>query len=187
MNNRINFLKESIKNLKTLGTVTPSSRFLAERMLKGIDFSKVEVLVELGPGNGAITKLILQKLPANATLICFEINDNFYKELSQIENKQLIVVKSSAEKIEEELKKLNFNKTCHIISSLPLTIIPEEVTDEILEKSFHVLADNGTFIQFQYSLTYFKKLKNVFNQSISLGFEPLNFPPAFVYHCKKVG
>ncbi|WP_373942033.1 hypothetical protein OEG92_01175 [Polaribacter sejongensis] len=70
---------------------------------------------------------------------------------------------------------------------MPLTIIPEEVTDEILEKSFHALADNGTFIQFQYSLTYFKKLKNVFNESISLGFEPLNFPPAFVYHCKKVG
>ncbi|WP_373942032.1 hypothetical protein OEG92_01170 [Polaribacter sejongensis] len=104
MNNRINFLKESIKNLKTLGTVTPSSRFLAERMLKKIDFSKVEVLVEFGPGNGAITKLILEKLPINATLICFEINDCFYNELSEIKNKQLIVVKSSAEKIEEELK-----------------------------------------------------------------------------------
>ena len=186
MNNRINFLKESIKNLKTLGTVTPSSRFLAERMLKGIDFSKVNVLVEFGPGNGAITKLILQKLPPHATLICFEINDNFYRQLLEIDNPQLIVVKSSAEKIEEELNKLNFDKTCHIISSLPLTIIPEEVTNEILEKSFHVLENKGTFIQFQYSLRYFKKLKNVFNQSISLDFEPLNFPPAFVYHCKKV-
>ena len=96
------------------------------------------------------------------------------------------MVKSSAEKIEEELNKLNFDKTCHIISSLPLTIIPEEVTNEILKKSFHVLENKGTFIQFQYSLRYFKKLKNVFNQSISLDFEPLNFPPAFVYHCKKV-
>ncbi|WP_252191120.1 class I SAM-dependent methyltransferase [Polaribacter sp. Q13] len=180
-------MKESIKNLKTLGTVTPSSRFLAERMLKKIDFSKVEVLVEFGPGDGVITKLILEKLPKNATLICFEINDNFYDQLSDIKNKQLVVVKSSAEKIGEELKKLNFHKTCHIISSLPLTIIPEEVTNEILEKSFDVLEDNGTFIQFQYSLTYFKKLKSMFNQSISLGFEPLNFPPAFVYHCKKVG
>ncbi|WP_343330941.1 class I SAM-dependent methyltransferase [Polaribacter staleyi] len=186
MNNRINFLKESFKNLKTLGTVTPSSRFLAARMLKGIDFSKVEVLVEFGPGNGAITKLILEKLPKNATLICFEINENFYNQLSQIKNKQLIVIKSSAEKIEEELKKFNFNKTNHIISSLPLTIIPEEITNEILKKSFLALEDKGTFIQFQYSLTYFKKLKTVFNQSISLGFEPLNFPPAFVYHCKKV-
>lgn len=187
MINRIKFLKESFKNLKTLGTVTPSSRFLAERMLKEIDFTKVEVLVEFGPGNGAITKLILEKLPANAILLCFEINDNFYNQLSEIKNKQLVVVKSSAEKIEEELKKLNLDKTCHIISSLPLTIIPEAVTNEILKKSFHVLENNGTFIQFQYSLTYFKKLKNVFNQSISLGFEPLNFPPAFVYHCKKVG
>ncbi|MEE9407887.1 MAG: rRNA adenine N-6-methyltransferase family protein [Polaribacter sp.] len=186
MNSRISFLKESIRNLKTLGTVTPSSRFLAERMLKKIDFSKVEVLVEFGPGNGAITKLILEKLPANATLICFEINDNFYKQLSEIKNPQLVIIKSSAEKIEEELNKLNFNKANHIISSLPLTIIPEEITNEILAKSLYVLENKGTFIQFQYSLTYYKKLKSVFNQAISLDFEPLNFPPAFVYHCKKV-
>ncbi|MCI2228791.1 methyltransferase [Polaribacter sp. MSW13] len=183
---RINFLKESIKNLKTLGTITPSSRFLAGRMLKNIDFSKVDVLVELGPGNGAITKHILKKLPAKATLICFEINDNFYNQLLQINNSQLVVVKSSAEKIEEELKKLNFTKTDHIISSLPLTIIPDEISNQILKKSFQVLENNGNFIQFQYSLTYFKKLKEVFNQSISLEFEPLNIPPAFVYHCKKV-
>ncbi len=186
MVSRINFLKESIKNLKTLGTITPSSRFLAERMLKKIDFSKVNILVELGPGNGAITKFILDRLPKNATLICFEINDNFYNQLLKIKNPNLIVVKSSAEKIEEELKKLNFNKADHIISSLPLTIIPDLVTDEILKNSFNALSKNGTFIQFQYSLTYFKKLKKVFNKSISLDFEPLNIPPAFVYRCKKV-
>ena len=63
MTNRINFFKEAIKDLKTSGTVTPSSRFLVDRMLKRIDFSKVNVLVELGPGNGAITALILKKIP----------------------------------------------------------------------------------------------------------------------------
>ncbi|ARV06600.1 ribosomal RNA adenine dimethylase [Polaribacter sp. SA4-10] len=186
MTSRIKFFKEAVKNLKTLGTVTPSSRFLANRMLKEIDFSKVEVLVELGPGSGAITKHILNNLPPNATLICFEINETFYSQLLEIKHTQLIVIKSSAEKIEEELNKLGFSKTCHIISSLPLTIIPEVVSSEILDKSFQVLENGGTYIQFQYSLTYFKKLKTVFNKSISLDFEPLNLPPAFVYRCKKV-
>lgn len=186
MTSRIKFFKEAVKNLKTLGTVTPSSRFLANRMLKEIDFSKVEVLVELGPGSGAITKHILNNLPPNATLICFEINETFYNQLQKIKHPQLIIIKASAEKIEEELNKLGFLKTCHIISSLPLTIIPYVVSSEILDKSFQVLENGGTYIQFQYSLTYFKKLKTVFNKSISLDFEPLNLPPAFIYRCKKV-
>jgi len=155
-------------------------------MLRKIDFQKAEVLVELGPGNGAITNYILESLAPNATLICFEINDNFYHQLKKIEHPQLIVLKASAEKIEEELAKLNIHKLCCIISSLPLTIIPDEVSDEILKNSYKILENNGTFIQYQYSLTYYKKLKKVFKEAISLEFEPLNIPPAFIYHCKKV-
>jgi phospholipid N-methyltransferase len=186
LTNKIIFFKEVVKNLKTLGTVAPSSRFLASRMLKEINFSEVDVLVELGPGNGIITKHILERLPPKAILICFEINDNFYLQLLKVKNPQLVVIKSSAEKIKDELNLLGFKKTNHIISSLPLTIIPDKISKKILDKSFEVLEDGGTYIQFQYSLSYFKKLKTVFNKAISLDFEPLNFPPAFVYRCKKV-
>ena len=73
MSSRINFLKEALKNINTLGTVTPSSRFLSKRMLKEINFLKADVIVELGPGTGAITKYILENLSPKATLICFEI------------------------------------------------------------------------------------------------------------------
>ena len=38
---------------------------------------KADVIVELGPGNGAITKYITENLSPTARLICFEINDNF--------------------------------------------------------------------------------------------------------------
>jgi phospholipid N-methyltransferase len=183
---RIFFFKEAIKNLSTLGTLTPSSRFLANRMLKKIDFSKVDVLVELGPGNGIITQQILERLPPKATLICFEINDNFYTQLLEVKNPQLVVIKSSAEKIKQELNLLGFHKTDHIISSLPLAIIPNKISEEILDNSFEVLENGGTYIQFQYSLSYFKKFKTVFMKSISVDFEPLNLPPAFVYRCKKV-
>ncbi|WP_223269166.1 MULTISPECIES: class I SAM-dependent methyltransferase [unclassified Polaribacter] len=186
LSSKIKFFKEAVKNIKTLGTVAPSSRFLSKRMLREINFSKADVLVELGPGNGAITKYILERLSPKATLICFEINDNFYRQLQDLKHPQLIVLKASAENIIEELKKLHIYKVNYIISSLPLTIIPDEVSDEILDRSFEILAKNGSFIQFQYSLSYFKKLKKVFKESISLEFEPLNIPPAFIYRCKKV-
>ena len=103
-----------------------------------------------------------------------------------MQHPQLIVLKASAEKIVDELKKLNIYQVNYIISSLPLTIIPDDISNQILEKAFEILEQNGSFIQFQYSLSYFKKLKNVFKESISLEFEPLNIPPAFIYRCKKV-
>ncbi|NVK53577.1 MAG: ribosomal RNA adenine dimethylase [Flavobacteriaceae bacterium] len=186
MDKRIDFFKVAVKNLKTSGTIAPSSRFLAQRMLKQIDFSMAKVLVELGPGNGVITHQILKKLTPDAQLICFEVNDDFYQHLQKIKHPQLTVLKTSAEHINEELKKLGFSKACHIISSLPLTIIPNEISTAILKKSLYSLEQKGTFIQYQYSLTYYKQLKAVFKDAISLDFELLNLPPAFVYRCKKL-
>lgn len=185
MNKKLNFFKEAVKNYKTSGTVVPSSRFLADKMLKEIDFSKARVIVELGPGNGAITHSILKKVNSSAVVICFEINDAFYEELKEINHPQLIVLKSSAEKIKEEIEKLGYDKADHIISSLPLTIIPKKISSNILLESYRFLKTNGMFIQYQYSLTYYKKLKEVFGKNIALSFEPLNFPPAFVYKCVK--
>lgn len=186
MSKKFNFFKESVKNYKTSGTIAPSSRFLAKKMLKKIDFSKANVLIELGPGNGAITERILKKLHPESVLICFEINDAFYGELLKIKHKQLIVLKSSAENILTEIEKLGFTEVDHIISSLPLTIIPKEISENILKESYKTLKIKGTFIQYQYSLTYYRSLKNVFKDKISLDFEPLNIPPAFVYRCQKL-
>lgn len=185
MSKKFNFFKEAVKNYKTSGTVIPSSKYLANKMLKEINFSAAEVIVELGPGNGAITHHILDKIKPNAILVCFEINDAFYKELKKINHPQLIVLKASAEKIKSEIEKLGYSKADYIVSSLPLTIIPKEISHDILVKNFEFLATNGAFIQYQYSLTYYKKLKEVFGNSIKLSFEPLNFPPAFIYKCVK--
>lgn len=187
MSSRYNFFKVAIRSIKTSGSIIPSSRFLANKMLKKVNFSKADVIVELGPGNGVITKRILNKLHPKAVLISIEINDNFYEELKKIKHPQLHVIKASAEMIQEELEKLGYSKTCHIISSLPLTIIPDPISSAILRNSFSSLEVNGTFIQFQYSLSYFKKLKAVFSEAISLDFEIFNFPPAFIYRCQKVG
>ncbi|CAM1349423.1 class I SAM-dependent methyltransferase [Tenacibaculum insulae] len=185
MSKKFDFFKEAVKNYKTSGTIVPSSKHLANKMLREIDFSKAEVIIELGPGNGAITHAILNKLHPNSILICFEINDVFYHELKKIKHPQLIILKASAENIITELNKLGYQETDHIISSLPLTIIPKNVSDTILQESYQVLKNDGLFIQYQYSLTYYKKLKEVFGDAIKLSFEPLNFPPAFIYNCIK--
>ena len=47
-----------IKNIRTTGTIMPSSKILVRRLLSSIDFSKTNFIVELGPGNGCVLSLI---------------------------------------------------------------------------------------------------------------------------------
>ena len=184
MKQKIKFFKEAVKNYKTSGTVIPSSQYLAKRMLKRIDFNEAKVIVELGPGDGVITKEIINNLEKDTYLVCFEINEAFYHELLKLQSDKVIILNKSAEEISEALVMLNLPQADYIISSLPLTIIPKQISEMILENSYKALANDGRFIQYQYSLTYFKKLKEVFD-IVRLEFEPFNFPPAFVYRCVK--
>ena len=59
------FLSEFIKEFKTVGAITPSSKFLMKKMLSKIDFSKNVFLIELGPGTGVFTTEILSRMTEN--------------------------------------------------------------------------------------------------------------------------
>lgn len=187
MSKKFNFFKAAVKNYKTSGTIAPSSRFLAKKMLKSINFSTAKVIVELGPGNGAITHHILKKINKNTTVICFEINDVFFDNLLKIDNPQLKIVKKSAENLVEELKALGYDEVDYVVSSLPLAIIPKKIALSILKSAKKVLVKNGMFLQYQYSLSYYKKIKAVFGENVVLNFEALNVPPAFIYTWKNTG
>ena len=78
-----NFIKQFIKNKKMVGAVSPSSRFLGEKMLCNIDFSKEKIIVELGPGTGVFTDMIINRMAPDAKLLVFELNDNFFESLNE--------------------------------------------------------------------------------------------------------
>ncbi len=187
MNNKRSFFKEAIKNIKTSGSLVPSSRHLIKTILEDVDFNTAKVIVEFGPGNGIITHQILKKLNKNAVLICFEVNLQFYEHLKQIDDDRLVVLNASAEEIKTELLKLNITTIDYCVSSLPLTNIPNVIAKNILINTKEILKNGGGFHQYQYTLSFFKKIKNIFDkENVKIKFEALNFPPAFVYKCKKI-
>lgn len=168
-----------------VGAVAPSSRFLAKKMVSNIELSDAKIVVELGPGTGVFTKKILDQLPENGTLIAFELNELFYEKLKlNFSDKRLILVNDSAEKIQEYLTKNGFEKADYVVSALPLANFPDELRMSVLENCYDALRKDGKYIQFQYSLQSKKYMKEVFDD-MSIGFQPLNLPPAFVYSCIK--
>lgn len=168
-----------------VGSLAPSSRFLAAKMLDHVPIKDAKVIVELGPGTGVFTNKILEKMGADTQLIVIELNDDFFNALDKkLNHPNLHLKHDSADQIGHFINELGFEKADVIISSLPLANFPSDLRNKLLITARKFLADQGKFVQFQYSLQSRKALKKVFN-SVKLNFTALNLPPAFVYTCSK--
>lgn len=179
----MSFISEFFKNKSEIGAVAPSSKFLGKKMYGEIDFSEVKCIVEFGPGTGVFTKEILKRMNSDACMIIFETNPNFFQKLTEeIKDDRALILNESAEKIGEYLALENQEKADYIISSLPLTVFPKELKENILKGAAENLSKKGQYIQFQYSLNAHKLLKETFG-SVKLDFSLINVPPAFVYKC----
>ena len=178
----IQFIKESLKNIKKVGTVLPSSKFIVEKMVAPINFEKKLIILELGSGSGVITKKLLEKMSCDSQLICFETNKKFYQELKKINNKKMVLINKSAEKMKQHLDKFEIEKVDYIVSSVPLVSLSKETTNKILSVSVEILGKSGKLIQLQYTKLLDKKLKSYYNQ-IDIQFTPKYYLPAFIYTC----
>ena len=68
------FALAAASDFQSIASIAPSSRHLARAMLEGLPIDHARTVVELGAGTGAITRVLLEKLPSHATLLAFEIN-----------------------------------------------------------------------------------------------------------------
>ncbi len=176
---------EALSNLKTVGTVTFSSPALVKKILKPIDFEKAKIIVEFGAGDGCITKKILESMSPDAKLLSFEVNDKFIESLKSISDPRLILIHDSAEKLSHYLHAHGHEKADAVISSIPISLMDDSTTQNIMDEIKSTLAVYGKFIQLQYSLVS-KKLYERNFASVDYDFFLLNLPPAFVYVCLPV-
>lgn len=180
-----NFLKQFFKDRKMVGAVSPSTRFLGEKMLENIDFDHAKGLIELGPGTGVFTDIIIERMRKDAKLLVFELNDKFYESLSaRISDPRVQIIHDSAENIANYLPENEQTKQDAVISSLPLMVFPAELRQSVVDASYKSLKPKGTYVQFQYSLQSKKFLESIY-ETVKITFTVKNFPPAFVYTCKK--
>ncbi|MDX2362858.1 MAG: methyltransferase domain-containing protein [Crocinitomicaceae bacterium] len=180
-----NFLKEFIKERRVVGAIHPSTKALGEKMLENIDFASCNIIVELGPGTGVFTDLIMERMNKDAKLLVFELNDNFYESLAaRIDHPQVQIIHDSAEFVDKYLTEDEKKNVDAVVSSLPLTVFPEKLRQTVLDEAYDCLKDGGLYTQFQYSL-HAKKLLESRYKDVSIKFTLKNFPPAFVYTCRK--
>jgi len=195
------FTPEALKDLYTTASLVPSSRFLAGAMLAPLPLGQARCVVEFGPGTGVMTRPLLNALPAEATLLCFEINPRFCRYLEEsVSDPRLTVIAASAERLPEELAARGLPPVDAAVSSLGLTSMPAQTRNAILRGLVCSLSPTAVFTQFQYlhSLLPYLQLGDhrleSFNaaQFLDCYFSCVtteivwrNIPPAFVLTCRR--
>lgn len=180
--NPSDFFSEVLKQGNQIGAVAPSSKFLVKKMIDPINFKNVKCIVEFGPGIGTITHELLNRMPKDSVLIVFEINKEFCEKLNAINDPRIKIISDSAENLEDYLASQHIKKVDYIVSSLPFTLISNLIVKKILKIAKKVLMPKGAFIQYQYSLNAYIKLRKTFKK-VDLNFTPINLPPAFIFTC----
>lgn len=179
------FLAEYIKNIREVGAVAPSSRYLARKMCEPIDFKTAKVIVEYGPGTGVFTHELVKRITPDTKLLLIESNVVFYHKLSAqfSESHSVIVEQASAEAIARLLKKHRLAAPDVVVSGLPFAALPSDVSKSILKVTAKLLGVKGVFITFQYTLLKKGLIENYFD-TVKLTRELRNIPPAYVLSCK---
>ncbi|MGL4864338.1 class I SAM-dependent methyltransferase [Cetobacterium sp.] len=179
------FIKEFFKNTKQIGAIFPSSIFLAKAMVSQIDYTNIDVLVELGAGNGVFTKEILKRKSSDTKFIIFEINSKFYKLLkkkySHLNN--VYIFKEKAENLDKVMLNLGLQKIDYVISGLPFLNIPKTNRNKIFQ-SISIFLEKE-LILFQYTKLLESELRLKY-RLINRKYVLLNAPPAYIYTLKNI-
>ena len=172
----INFIKQFILHPKEVGAVTPSGPELIKLMMEPIDFAKTSHIVEVGPGDGAITKALLKKMSPESKLTAIEINKEFCNELKKINDSRLTVINGDAFEISSIVTEAEY-----VVSGLPLVSFSEKKVDSFLTQAKTIAKQS--YIQYNYSPLREAQYKKHFKQ-VSRKIAIKNIPPAIVYTCR---
>ncbi len=176
MNGGLFFFQEFLKHPLQIGSIIPSSQALVKKVIQTAKVESAQTIVELGPGTGCTTKAILKAMQPDAKLLSIEINPNFHKIVSSIEDQRLIAHLGDARKLSEILEKYGLKAPEAVISGIPFSTMSEECGSQIIQAINDALAPNGRFVAYQLSKRVISLCKPIMGKE-KVQLEFLNIPP----------
>ena len=189
------FVVEALADFPMVAAISPSSRYLATAMLEPLPLARTRIALELGAGTGAITHALLDQLPSHATLLVFEINRRFFDCLQRsISDPRVILINSSVETLDSELRRRGIQHVDAVVSSLGLAFMSVHQRHALFQRLSLFLHERSIFTQYQ----YIHGLQFVEGRLCRFNLRPLlsryfgsvqsrivwrNLPPAFVFTC----
>jgi phosphatidylethanolamine/phosphatidyl-N-methylethanolamine N-methyltransferase len=190
------FAMQALADFRTVGAVAPSSRYLTRAMVDPLPLRHARVVVELGCGTGAVTRMLLNQMPGKSVLLAFEINPRFSRYLrEQIHDPRLVIINASAETMRAEVERRGFTHVDAVASSLALTLMSDQLRHDILSESGGILRRGGVFTQYLYlhglqwrfgrpSPFPGERMLGQYFGKVTRSIVWRNIPPAYVYTCR---
>ena len=152
----MSFITQALKNSYHTGSVWPSSRALARTITRSFrEHEGPRKILEVGPGSGPFTKIILDSLRPDDEYHLVEINESFCKDLqSRLIDPYLSQSKDTAEvelhqgAIEDVTLPSTFDFT---VCGLPFNNFPPTVTRSIFRQLLEMTRDTGNLAYFEYA------------------------------------
>jgi phosphatidylethanolamine/phosphatidyl-N-methylethanolamine N-methyltransferase len=205
LRNKYLFLRRFFNDQQAIGSITPSSSFLAKKMIAVVSENKGDnrQILEIGPGTGPITKHLIRDLRPGDHLDLVELEEQFRAPLEKMiqESEKASQISLHIMPLQRFDPKKEFD---HVVSMLPLNSFSPTLVSEIFQKVDTLLNKNGCFSYVEYrflpsiKLLLYKilggkqsidprivwdtKAQYLKNKSITTGSTLLNIPPAKVLH-----
>ncbi|MHA6804158.1 class I SAM-dependent methyltransferase [Salinifilum ghardaiensis] len=181
-----------------VGAVAPSSPELARHMaavvprapLPGED--RAPVVVEIGPGTGALSSAVAERLPDGARHVAVEVDAGMVQHLRS-RRPELEVVHGDAAELRSLLAGLGIGTVDAVVSGLPWSIFSAQLQRAVLGQVTEVLAPAGGFTTFGYvhalglapARRFRSQLDGFFDEVVTSRTVWRNLPPARIYFCRR--
>lgn len=176
---------------RSTGAIAPSSQALARMMVRGSDLKNAGLVVEIGPGTGAFTGVILAGLAEPGRYLGLELNPDFVRKLAA-KFPQADIRNDSAENIARHVEQRGAGaRADYVVCGLPWAIFPQDLQERILGGIRGVLRPGGRFSTFAYvhalPLPPARRFRRMLEARFSkVELSPIvwkNVPPAVAYYC----
>jgi len=174
-----------------IGAVAPSSPSLAGVIASVVPSAGAPVVVELGPGTGAVTTAIDARLDPGARHLAVELDPRMAGFLRQA-HPGLEVVEGDAAKLQSLLEERGVEHADAVVSGLPWALFDDVTQASILSQVAAVIGPDGVFATFAYRHGMALAAARRFRRTLHATFAEVqlsptvwrNMPPAFVYVCR---
>ncbi|MBI5913702.1 methyltransferase domain-containing protein [Candidatus Azambacteria bacterium] len=185
---------EGVLNIRSVGAVAPTGRFVARAMAPEIKISDPpKIIVELGVGTGSITEEIVKRLRPEDRFIGIDSNKVLLQECKKYiepmaRDRFVCVEHADAQNIKHILKAHNIAMVDEVICTIPFRALSARETKKILAQVDDVLVSGGRFVFIRYLIApatkeVFRALHNftVVKKKIVMS----NIPPTEVITMRK--
>jgi phosphatidylethanolamine/phosphatidyl-N-methylethanolamine N-methyltransferase len=186
------FLAAALRRPATMGAVAPSSPRLGAVLASIVPRSGSPVVVELGPGTGAVSAVIATKLPADAQHLAVELDPDMVTFLRRT-RPELEVVPGNAADLGALLAQRGVTSVDAVICGLPWALFDDATQTALLGEISRAIGATGAFTTFAYlhgmtlgaARRFRRTLRETFDEVLVTATVWRNLPPAFVYVCRR--